>query len=150
MKNRTMTVCVVIVSVIFWLADSAIHRFIYAEEAFEVIPTDVNELWMRTLIIVLLIVIGVLGDNRANRIVAAEKEKHDIFLATVSSTQHVLRNLLNQMQLVFLEASGTHKLSDETRKLLEQSIREGKKNIDRLSSVEKMNAKTIKESVQPN
>jgi hypothetical protein len=145
-----MTACVVILSLIFWLADSAIHRFIYAEEAFEVIPTDVDELWMRTVIIVLLIVIGMLGDNRANRIVAAERGKHEIFLATVSSTQHVLNNLLNQMQLVFLEAGKTHKLSDETRKLLEQSIKEGKEQIDKLSSVTIMNGETIRKSVLPN
>ncbi len=104
---------------------------------------------MRSLIIVLLIIIGVVGDSRANRIDAAEREKREIFLATVSSTQHVLNNLLNQMQLVFLEASKTHKLSDETRKLLEQSIREGKEQIDKLSSVTKMNGQTIEESVQP-
>ncbi len=149
MKHRKITICVVILSLIFWIADSLIHRYIYTEETFELVPADVDELWMRSLIIVLLIIIGVVGDSRANRIAATEREKREIFLATVSSTQHVLNNLLNQMQLVFLEASKTHKLSDETRKLLEQSIREGKEQIDKLSSVTKMNGQTIKESVQP-
>jgi hypothetical protein len=135
---------------IFWLADSFIHRFIYKEETFELVPADVDELWMRILIIVLLIIIGLVGDSRANRIAAIEREKREIFLATVSSTQHVLNNLLNQMQLVFLEAGKTHKLSDETRKLLEQSIKEGKEQIDNLTSVTKMNGETIRKSVQPN
>ena len=141
--------CVVIFSLIFWLSDSLIHRFIYKEETFELVPTDVNELWMRTLIIVLLIITGLVGDSRANRIDATERAKREIFLATVSSTQHVLNNLLNQMQLVFLDASKTHKLSDETRKLLEQSIKESKEQVDKLSSVTKLDAKTIKKSVQP-
>jgi len=141
--------CVVIFSLIFWLSDSLIHRFIYKEETFELVPTDVNELWMRTLIIVLLIIIGLVGDSRAKRIDDTERAKREIFLATVSSTQHVLNNLLNQMQLVFLDASKTHKLSDETRKLLEQSIKESKEQVDKLSSVTKLDAKTIKKSVQP-
>ena len=150
MKHRKITICVVILSLIFWLADSFIHRFIYKEETFELVPADVNELWMRILIIVLLIIIGLVGDSRANRIAATEREKREIFLATVSSTQHVLNNLLNQMQLVFLEAGKTHKLSDETRKLLEQSIKEGKEQFGKLSSVTKMNGETIKKSVLPN
>ena len=150
MKHRKITICVVIVSLIFWLADSFIHRFIYKEETFELVPADVNELWMRILIIVLLIIIGLVGDSRANRIAATERGKREIFLATVSSTQHVLNNLLNHMQLVFLEAGKTHKLSDETKKLLEQSIKEGKEQIDKLSSVTKMNGETIKKSVLPN
>ena len=95
MKHRKITVCVVILSLIFWLADSAIHRFIYAEEAFELIPTDIDELGMRILIIVLLIIVGLVGDSRANKVDALEREKREIYVATVSSTQHVMNNLLN-------------------------------------------------------
>lgn len=57
---------------------------------------------MRMLVIVLLIGIGLVGDNRADKIDAAEREKREIYVATASSTQHVLNNLLNQLQLVFL------------------------------------------------
>ncbi len=149
MKHRKITVCVVILSLIFWLADSAIHRFIYAEEAFELIPTDIDELWMRILIIVLLIIVGLVGDSRANKIDALEREKREIYVATVSSTQHVMNNLLNQLQVVFFEADKAHELGDENRKMLEQSIKEGKEQIARLSSVTKMNGKTIEKSVKP-
>jgi predicted Zn-dependent peptidase len=149
MKHRKITISVVIVSLIFWLAESFIHRFIYKEESFELAPANADELWMRILIVALLLIIGLVGDSRANRIAATEREKREIFLATVSSTQHVLNNLLNQMQLVFLEAGTTRTLSDETRKLLEQSIKEGKEQIDKLSSVTEMDEETIKNSVLP-
>jgi hypothetical protein len=142
--------CVVILSVVFWLADSLIHKFIYAEEVFELVPTDFDELWMRTLIIVLLIGIGLVGDNRADKIAAAEREKREIFVATASSTQHVLNNLLNQLQLVFFKADEAHELGDETRELLEHSIKEAKEQVARLSSVTKLDEETIRKSVQPN
>ena len=35
-----------------WFAESVIHRFVYAEEFFEIVPSDVNEFWMRLSIIV--------------------------------------------------------------------------------------------------
>lgn len=140
---------VVILSLIFWLTDSLIHRFIYSEE-FEIFPADIDELWMRILVIILLIGIGLVADNLTAKIEAAKKEKYDIYIATVSSTQHVLNNLLNQLQLIFFETDKTHKLSDETRKLLEQSIKEAKKQVDRLSSVEEPSEEIIRKSVQPN
>jgi len=142
--------CVVILSLVFWLADSLIHRFVYEEEVFELIPADFDELWMRALVIALLIVIGLLGDNRARKIDAAEREKREIFAATASSTQHVLNNLLNQLQLVFFDADKAHELGDETREMLEQSIKEAKEQVARLSSVTKLDEETIRKSVQPN
>lgn len=145
-----MAICAVILSLLFWLSDSLIHRFIYSEEAFELIPADVNELWMRALVIVLLLAFGFFADNRANRICAAEQEKVDIFVATIGATQHVLNNLLNEWQLVFMEMEKSGDVSDETWVLLERSIKEGKEQFDKLCSVRTINARTIQESVQPN
>jgi hypothetical protein len=149
LKHRKITIYAVILSVLYWLAESVGHRFVFSDEVFEIIPSDVNELWMRSLIIVLLIVFGFIADNQANRIRAAEKEKREIFAATLSSTQHVMNNLLNQLQLVLFEEDKAHALSDNTRKLLEKSIREGKKQMDRLSSVTKLDEETIRKSVEP-
>jgi hypothetical protein len=144
-----MAICAVILSLLFWLSDSLIHRFIYSEEAFELIPADVNELWMRALVIVLLLGLGFIADNRAKKIYAAEQEKVDIFVATISATQHVLNNLLNQWQLVFMEMEKSGDVSDETWVLLERSIKEGREQFDKLCSVQTINARTIQESVQP-
>ncbi len=105
---------------------------------------------MRSLVIVLLIVIGLKGDDRAGKIDAAEREKREIFVATASSTQHVLNNLLNQLQLVFFKADEAHELGDETRELLERSIKEAKEQVARLSSVTNLDEETIRKSVRPN
>lgn len=149
LKNRRITVYAVILSVLYWLAESLGHRFVFADAVFDIIPSDPDELWMRSLIIGLIIVFGFIADKQASRIRAAEKEKREIFVATVSSTQHVVNNLLNQLQLVLFEEDKAHELSDATRKFLENSIREGKEQMDRLSSVTRLDETTIKKSVAP-
>ena len=136
-------------ALLYWFAESVIHRFVYAEDFFEVVPSDVNEFWMRLLIIVLIVGFGVFADDRARKIKASEKEKHEVFVATVRSTQHILNNLMNQLQLVFFDLEKEHCLESDTKKLLEQSIREGKQQVERLSSVTDINKESIEESVKP-
>lgn len=133
----------------YWFAESVIHRFIYAEEFFELVPSDVNELWMRLFIIVLIAAFGFFADNRARRIKATEREKHDVYVATVRSTQHILNNLMNQLQLAFLDLEKEHCLESDTRRLLEQSIREGKEQVERLSTVTEITSESIEDSVRP-
>ena len=44
------------IALIFWFFDASVHHFIYGERQFEFIPSDFNELWMRLLIVVLIVV----------------------------------------------------------------------------------------------
>jgi hypothetical protein len=67
----------------------------------------------------------------------------------VRSTQHILNNLMNQMQLAFLDLEKEHCLENETTRLLEKSIREGKELVQRLSSVSEISSESIEKSVRP-
>jgi hypothetical protein len=134
---------------VYWFAESVIHRFVYAEQFFEVVPSDGNELLMRLLIILLIVAFGFFADNRARKIKETEQEKQEVYVATVRSTQHILNNLMNQLQLAFLDLEKEHCLESETRKLLEKSIREGKEQVERLSSVSEISGESIEKSVRP-
>jgi hypothetical protein len=136
-------------ALLYWFAESVIHRFVYAEESFEIVPSEPNEFQMRLLIILLIIIFGVFADNRASKIRKSEREKREVYIATVRSTQHILNNLMNQMQLAFLDLEKQHCLESETRKLLERSIREGKEQVQRLSTVSDLSGESIEESVKP-
>ena len=136
-------------ALLYWFAESVIHRFIYAEESFEIVPSEPNEFQMRLLIILLIILFGVFADNRARKIRKSEQEKREVYVATVRSTQHILNNLMNQMQLAFFDLEKEHCLESETRKLLERSIREGKEQVERLSTVSDLSGESIEESVKP-
>ena len=136
-------------ALVYWFAESVIHRFVYQEAFFEILPSDQNEFSMRLLIIVLIVGFGLFADNRARKIRKSEQEKHAVYVATVRSTQHILNNLLNQLQLAFLDLEKEHCLESETRKLLERSIREGKEQVERLSSVSEITSESIEDSVRP-
>ena len=136
-------------ALVYWFAESVMHRFVYQEAFFEVLPSDHNEFSMRLLIIMLIVGFGVFADNRARKIRKSEQEKHAVYVATVRSTQHILNNLMNQLQLAFLDLEKEHCLESETRRLLERSIREGKEQVERLSSVSEITSESIEDSVRP-
>ena len=143
MRERRFTIYGICLALLYWVAESVVHRYIYAEDFFELMPSDLNELWMRVLIIFLF------ADNRAATIRNKEREKREVFLATVRSTQHILNNLLNQLQLAFFELDERHELESDTRKLLKRSIKEGKEQVERLSAVTEMRSESIEKSVKP-
>ena len=72
-----------------------------------------------------------------------------IFIATVSSTQHILNNLLNQIQVVFLKMDDEYRVDAETRDMLKQSPRDAQAQVQKLSAVAELNEEAIKESVAP-
>lgn len=49
----------IVLALAFWLVDSCIHYFLYREPTFQIIPQDLNELWMRILICLLIVSLGV-------------------------------------------------------------------------------------------
>jgi plasmid stability protein len=97
----------------------------------------------------LILGFGIFADNRATKIRQKEAEKREVLLATVRSSQHILNNLLNQMQLALFDSDGRPGLEAETRKLLDRSIKEGKEQVECLSSVTDMDGDSIEESVRP-
>ena len=149
MERRKFTLLGFGLAILYWFAESGIHRFVYAEAFFEVVPSDVNEFWMRLLIVALIVSFGLFADNRSRKVRESEQEKHAVFVSTVRSTQHILNNLMNQLQLVFFDLEKEHCLESETKKLLEKSIREGKEQVERLSSVSDISSESIEDSVKP-
>lgn len=149
MRQRKFTAYGIGLAMLYWITESVIHRYIYAEDFFEFVPSDINELWMRVLIVFLLAGFGIFADDQAAKIRNKEREKREVFLATVRSTQHILNNLLNQLQLAFFELDERHELESDTRRLLKRSIKEGKEQVERLSSVTEMSGESIEKSVKP-
>lgn len=147
MNKSNFTLKAIIISFAFWLVDSIIHKFISSEENFVFIPSDANEFGMRAIIIILLICFGIYADKQAMSILEKEKEKRIIFETTVSATNHIVNNLLNQMQYFKLVADEQNAFNDEDRKLYEIMINEGKELVKKLGSVEELSEDNITFSV---
>ena len=63
--QRTMTYMGILAAVVFWIVEAFIHTALFNEGQISqnMFPTDVNEIWMRTLISLMLIVVGVYADS---------------------------------------------------------------------------------------
>jgi len=69
-----------IVATTYWLFDSSIHYFFYEEAEFEFIPSTVNELWMRTIIFILVIGFGIYVDISVKRMKKLFDDKYQLQL----------------------------------------------------------------------
>ena len=149
MKNYKFMIIITFVAAVYWVFESLIHYFVFLDSyraAF--LPADDNELWMRLGIVVLIIVFGIYADIQTGKLLAKEREKQDVFIATVGSTQHILNNLLNQMQLALFGSDGNASMDDETRMMFKQALVEGKEQVTRLSSVTEIDEATIRKSIE--
>ena len=75
------------------------------------------------------------------------KEKEKIYLASITSAQLVINNLLNQLTLVDIEIEQHPQFSKETSEQYKQMLAEAKELMKQLSSVEQVDADEIKRSV---
>ncbi len=141
----------VLVAIIYWFLDSSIHYFIYQEAQFELIPDDINELWMRISIVILIVAFGIFADYSSNKILAKEKqlEAINIYNSMLKANQHILNNLLNQMLLYKIEAENCQDFNPEVLKLLDKSLDEASELFKNLSEVKDITQTNIWASIDP-
>lgn len=101
------------------------------------------------IILLFLIVIIYQSGKLSMSVKIKEMEKRTIFDATIRSTQHIVFNLLNQMQYFKLEADQSKTFDKEINALYEETMSEGKKLVDQLCSVDVLTAENINKSVYP-
>jgi signal transduction histidine kinase len=80
----------VALSTAFWLLESLLHHFVYKEIFFELIPTDPEELRMRTMITVLLVAFGAYAHVILSRLAMAEERLREARDRLRSSTSETL------------------------------------------------------------
>ena len=152
MKKMMFTLISSSIATLFWLFDSLTHYFIYGETKLEIIPEDFNELWMRSLIIILLISFGIFADLFSKKLLEKEKqlEALKIYNSMTFATHHILNNLLNQMQLFRLEAKDSKDFNQDIIKQYDNAIKEASDLLKKLSDVEHITDSNILASIDPN
>ncbi|MCK4839361.1 MAG: hypothetical protein KAS94_11215 [Desulfobulbaceae bacterium] len=150
MKISIFSVVGIILAVFFWFADSSIHYIFYGEEQFEFIPSDFNELWMRLVIIILVILFGFFTDYHSQKMISKEKqiEALHIYKSTLFASHHILNNLLNQMQLFKFEALRSDDFGKDILDLYDVATDEALSLIEKLSTVQKITGDNIKKSIR--
>lgn len=118
------------VAAVFWLIESAIHASIFDNSDFlgEIVPGDLNELWMRALIVLLIVAFSVSAHHAVqDRTCAAEEkgllvEECEKALAEVERLSGILRNtfcryLAQDVVNQLLESEDRVCLGGETREV---------------------------------
>jgi len=77
------------------------------------------------------------------------KEKEDIYLATIHSSQHIINNLLNQLQYIKRIIEDHPEFDKKEAEIFEDILAEGSLLMEKLSSVENINEKSTKGAVHP-
>ena len=133
----------------YWLFDSSIHYLVFGEAEFEFIPQEVNELWMRLLICVLIFCFGVVVEISAQKLKKKEREKSEVYESMLNATQHILNNFLNRM-LLFKEAAEESKdIDKEILGHYERVISETTKQIRDLENIKDPSKEKIEERYKP-
>ncbi|MBD3609737.1 MAG: hypothetical protein HUJ30_04240 [Gammaproteobacteria bacterium] len=149
MKNTYLNAAIFI-SIAFWFTESTLHYYIFDQQSgFEIIPSDSNELWMRIVICILLIIFGVFIERDVKNRIKSEKEKNDVYFATVSASQHVINNFLNNTYLIKEKAKEEGAFTTELDKELEALIHQTSKELGQLEFVDELTSEKIIMSVYP-
>lgn len=151
MKKRIHFIAACVIALLFWFFDALIHHFLYGEPQFEYIPDDINEFWMRVVIVLLLLLFGIYADFSTKKLLIKEKqlEAARIYRSMTYASRHILNNLLNQMQLFKLEALKCNDFDRELIKLYDAAFGEATNLIQKLSEVENITGENIWASVDP-
>ena len=143
-KKYQFTAISISIALFFWFFDSIVHHFVYGEQGFEVLPSDLNELWMRCVIVVLIVAFGVFADRRTGR------EKVAVYRAMLGATNHILRNHLQKMLLFRNEAENSKDFDKDVLKLYDQMIHETNAQIRNLDNIQEPNKANIEDRYLPN
>lgn len=76
-----------------------------------------------------------------------QNEKERIYKASIHSAQHIVNNMLNQLQFVELKLSQPERRDEELKLALHKITDEGGQLLSKLSSVEQIDEDAIRESV---
>ena len=91
--------------------------------------------------------------THSNKIVEIEhrvvKEKEGIYLATIHSSQHIINNMLNQLQYVKYVIKDNPEFDKKDEEIFDEILKEGSLLMNNLSSVENISEESIKSSVNP-
>ena len=135
-----------IISLIFatvsWLGESLVHFAILDHgQAFEWIPGDSNELWMRAVIVSLIVIFGIYAQRHANKSMDVKEEKMRTLKATMNTVEDRVGNALSGIKLLLVSAEKSDLVNKETYRKLTVLIDATFEDLRKLSSLEEINEK---------
>ncbi|MCK5648758.1 MAG: hypothetical protein KAI22_07745 [Gammaproteobacteria bacterium] len=132
----------ILTAVIIWFGESLVHFFILDQRrTFELLPNDLNELWMRAIICGLIIIFGIYSQIHSNKKMDLEAEKMRTLKATMNTVHDLVGNSLAGIKLLLGEPNKNNIVDKETHKKLIKLIDETFSSLRDISNIEEINEK---------
>jgi hypothetical protein len=79
-KKYSMIWLGIALAIIYWNIEALVHVFAFAESSFlqQLIPNEINEVWMRSFTTILIISFGYYAHLQVNKIIKSNNEKEEI------------------------------------------------------------------------
>lgn len=138
-KDNKIFLFSVFLAFLFWLGESLLHAVFFDEEKhFELIPHDANELWMRIVISLLVILMGFLVGRYVQLQKKIHQEKIRTLEASMVSMNEVVGNTLSLMSHYCDEYIKTGKIEMDSAKSMKEIIDETFSALNHLQDINKM------------
>lgn len=139
----------VAVSAAMWLIESLLHYALFDRgDAFEFIPSDANEFWMRSSICILVILAGFFAQRHVNDLLAIEEEKLTTMKATMRTVQDIVGNAMNHLELVRIEAEEAGTLNQQSLDEIGEIISNTSEKLGKLTMIERVQMKELSSGVK--
>lgn len=136
MKNFKLIIIGSLISIIFWFLESVIHLSLDRADTIELLPKDINELWMRFLIVLLIMVMSIYAHVSQTKDRKIEREKSllqeqlleeqynnmKVMLSTKEQTQVALKNFNDYIKSIKVKIDNDEMLSEKDVNLLNSAI----------------------------
>ena len=139
----------VVASAAMWLIESVLHFALFDRgSAFELIPGDPNEFWMRSSICTFVILAGFFVQWHVNSLLDIEQEKLHTLKATMRTVQDIVGNALNHLSLVRVEAEKAGALNQQSLVEIDQIIADTSERLGKLTTIERVRVKELSGGVE--
>ncbi len=122
-------------------AFEALAHFLWLFEDYEV-----DEIVIPLFLFSIFVILNLIKNQKQHEV---EVEKAKVYKAMLKSSQHVINNLLNEIQLFKIDAETTPDFPSETLSLFNDVTEEASQQMKALGSIENVDENSILQSIKP-
>ena len=139
----------IVASLAMWLIESVLHYMLFDRgDAFELIPSDANEFWMRSSVCIFVVLTGFFAQRHVNDLLAIEEEKLSTVQATMRTVQDIVGNALNHLELVRIEAEQAGTLNQQSLDEIDKIISDTSGELGKLVTIRRVRTKELSSGVE--
>jgi hypothetical protein len=130
-----------------WIVSTDFYLYLYFDDSLRATLSQTAKGILFVTLSTLLIFI--ISKRAFERHELAKVERTQLFIETIQASNHILRNYLNQMQLVTMEAERCELFNQDALKIAKEISFKAEEELQKLSQIELVSPETIAEMTYP-